>query len=66
MHSTRSFYTGLWEVRHSLSLLLLTLDQSMAIISVCVLFRFGFHPADSGSVKRSVKLKNTSPCGELV
>ena len=46
------------------------LHQSVAMISVCVvqvwLFRFGSHPADSGPVKRSVKLKNTSPCGELV
>lgn len=26
--------------------------------------RFGSHPADSGLVRRTVKLKNTSPCGK--
>ncbi|XP_065893866.1 deleted in lung and esophageal cancer protein 1-like isoform X2 [Dysidea avara] len=28
--------------------------------------KFGSHPADSGSAKRSVKLNNTSPCELMV
>ncbi|XP_065893971.1 deleted in lung and esophageal cancer protein 1-like [Dysidea avara] len=28
--------------------------------------RFGSHPADSGPIKKSVKLKNTSPCELMV
>jgi len=42
---------------------LINIMHQLDVISV-VLSRFGSHPADSGPVKRTVKLKNTSPCGE--
>lgn len=39
-------------------------ELSLMYSTELVLFRFGSHPADSGSVRRMIKLRNTSPCGK--